>query len=199
MHSIEPYFNWRNLYAAEEDERSPFYGREYSEVYFVDAIYDHYIHPQWDNIGSSTLFMKLLYADYEDDFAIIELIGEWNDTLHNDIMTLKRDIMDQLIAEGIRKFILIGENVLNFHSSDDSYYEEWFEDIQEDEGWIALLNFHPHVLQDFTDSGIDNYFIYGGPLNNFNWESYRPLQLFQKINQLVQRRFDVNYMLDEGE
>ena len=43
MHMIEPYFNWRNLYAAEEDERSPFYGREYSELYFSDAIYDHYI------------------------------------------------------------------------------------------------------------------------------------------------------------
>jgi len=28
------------------------------------------------------------------------------------------------------QFILIGENVLNFHSSDDCYYEEWFQDVE---------------------------------------------------------------------
>ena len=34
MHTIEPYWNWRNLYAAELDEQSPFYGREYSETFY---------------------------------------------------------------------------------------------------------------------------------------------------------------------
>ncbi|MEI9956833.1 MAG: hypothetical protein WDM90_11140 [Ferruginibacter sp.] len=34
MQNIEPYFNWRHLYAAEEDELSPFYGRTYSEFEF---------------------------------------------------------------------------------------------------------------------------------------------------------------------
>jgi hypothetical protein len=34
MHDIEPYYNWRYLYTAETDERSPFYGREYSEFEF---------------------------------------------------------------------------------------------------------------------------------------------------------------------
>lgn len=182
---------------AEEDERSPFFGREYSEVYFTDAIYDHYIHPQWDNIGSSTLFLKLLFADYEDGFAIVELLGEWNDTLHNDIMILKRDIIDTLIDEGIQKFILIGDNVLNFHSSDDSYYEEWFEDIED--GWIVLLNFRDHVLRDFSEVGADQYFISGGPLNDFSWGSYRPLQLYQKIEQIVERRLDSGYLLEEEE
>jgi len=195
MHNIEPYFNWRNLYMAVEDERSPFFGREYSEVYFTDSIYDHYIHPQWDNIGSETLFLKILYADYDDRYAVIELMGEWNDTLHNDIMTLKRDIVNQLIDEGINKFILIGENVLNFHSSDDSYYEEWFEDIED--GWTVMLNFRDHVLNDFRDAGVDNYFINGGPLNDFEWGSFRPLQLFQRIEQLVERRFDPNYLIEE--
>lgn len=197
MHKIEPYWNWRNLYIAEEDERSPFYGREYSELYYSDAIYDHYIHPQWDNIGSSTLFIKLLSVDYEDQFAVIELMGEWNDTLHNDIMILKREIIDLLIQEGISKFILIGENVLNFHSSDDSYYEEWYEDLEN--GWIALINFHNHVLKDFSAAGIDNYFIFGGPLDDFSWGSHRPLQLFQKVEQMVEKRFDPNFMLDEYE
>lgn len=197
MHTIEPHWNWRNLYTAEEDERSPFFGREYSETTYTDVIYDHYIHPQWDNIGSATLFLKILYADYEDNFAIIEMIGEWNDTLHNDIMTLKRDIIDHLIGEGINKFILIGENVLNFHSSDDCYYEEWFEDVED--GWIALLNFREHVLADFSDVGIDAYFIYGGILNDFPWASYRPLQLFQKVEQAINKRLDSPKLLEEAE
>ena len=33
--------------------------------------------------------MKILFADYEQNFAIIELIGEWNDAIENDIMTLE--------------------------------------------------------------------------------------------------------------
>ena len=195
MHTIEPYWNWRNLYAAELDEQSPFYGREYSETFYTDAIYDHYIHPQWDNIGSATLFIKILYVEYEDQFAIIVLIGEWNDTLNNDIMTLKRDIIDALIDAGINKFIIVGESVMNFHSSDDCYYEEWFEDVED--GWIAALNFRQHVLNDFTSTGIDNYLIYGGALNDFEWTTFRPLQLFQKIEKMVEKRFDPGFMLAE--
>lgn len=197
MHYIEPYFNWKNLYTAEEDERSPFFGREYSEIYFTDSIYDHYIHPQWDNIGSTTLFLKILFVDYEDRFAIIELMGEWNDTLHNDIMILKRDLMDSLIDEGINKFVIVGENVLNFHSSDDSYYEEWFDDIED--GWIAFVNFRDHVLRDFSSAGIDQFIVMGGVLNDFAWGTYRPLQLFQKVEQMVSRRFDAGFMLDSAE
>ena len=59
------------------------------------------------------------------------MFGEWNDTLHNDIMFFKRNVIDHLIGQGIRKFILLGENLLNFHGSrDDEYYEEWFEKNQ---------------------------------------------------------------------
>ncbi|MCB0779364.1 MAG: hypothetical protein KDC03_07510, partial [Flavobacteriales bacterium] len=136
----EPFWNWRHRYTAEEDELSPFFGREYSEFYFTNAVYDHAIHPQWDAFGSSTLYLKILYADYDDGFAIIELIGEWNDLLHNDIMFLKRDIMEHLMLQGVSRFILIGENVLNFHTSDQSYYEEWWEEVEDAGGWIALLN-----------------------------------------------------------
>lgn len=171
---------------AEEDPRSPFYEREYSEFYFTDKVYNHVIHPQWDNFGSSTLFLKLLYAEYEQGFAIIELIGEWNDCLYNDIMILKRDFIDLLLHEGIDKFILIGENVLNFHSSDDCYYEEWFDDVED--GWIALLNFRVHVLEDFTAANIDNYFISGGKLNQVDWRTIEPETLFENINNQVAKR-----------
>jgi len=186
MHTIEPYWNWRALYSAEEDPKSPFYKREYSEFEFQDAIYDHVIHPQWDNIESQTLFIKLLFVDYTQNFAIIEFMGEWNDLLYNDIMYLKRNIMDHLIDYGITKFILIGENILNFHSSEEDYYEEWFDDIED--GWIALLNFRTHVINDFKDAGIDSYFLLGGELNEQSWRTFTPENLYLKIESLVQRR-----------
>ncbi len=186
MHTIEPYWNWRALYSAEEDPKSPFYKREYSEFEFQDAIYDHVIHPQWDNIESQTLFIKLLFVDYTQNFAIIEFIGEWNDLLYNDIMYLKRNIIDHLIDYGITKFILIGENILNFHSSEEDYYEEWFDDIED--GWIALLNFRTHVINDFKDAGIDSYFLLGGELNEQSWRTFTPENLYLKIESLVQRR-----------
>ena len=186
MHSIEPYWNWRALYTAEDDPGSPFYGREYSEFEFQDSIYNYVIHPQWDNFESQTLFMKILFVEYDAHYAIIELMGEWNDTLHNDIMFLKRNIIDALIDRGITQFILIGENVLNFHYSDDSYYEEWFEDIED--GWIAILNFRDHVLNEFKEANIDHYFLMDGELNEQSWRTNRPEQLYKKIEGLVQRR-----------
>jgi hypothetical protein len=189
MHTIEPHFNWRDYYIASEDERSPFYGREYSEFEFTHAIYDHCIHPQWDEIESPTLFIKILMADYEDGYAIIEMIGEWNDLLHNDIMFFKRNVIDELMAEGINKFILIGENVFNFHASDDSYYEEWFEEVEE--GWIAFLNFREHVLADLQSSNIDYYMVSGGKLNDLSWRSYTPQAMFEKVESMVTLRLGV--------
>jgi hypothetical protein len=188
MHDIEPYYNWKSLYDSSNDPFSPFFEKEYSEFEFTDAIYDHYIHPQWDNMGSTTLFIKILYVNYEERFAIIEMIGEWNDLLYNDIMTLKREIVEHLIQQGISKFILIGENVLNFHSSDDCYYEEWFEEITEDDGWIALLNFRDYVLEDMTRANIDSYLVLGGKLNELKWRTLNPEQLFEQVEGQVTRR-----------
>jgi hypothetical protein len=149
MHEIEPFYNWRHLYTAEEDPRSPFFGRTYSEFEYSQVLYNYYIHPQWDEFGSRTLYMKILYADYELQFVIIELIGEWNDAIENDIMTLKRDVTDKLFAEGITKFILITENVLNFHSSDREYYQEWFDEVTDEGGWIVALNMPEPAQYDF--------------------------------------------------
>lgn len=191
MHTLEPYYNWRGFYIASEDPNSPFYEREYSEFEFSDKIYNHYIHPQWDQFGSSTLFAKILYAQYEEGFAIIELMGEWNDLLYNDIMFLKRDVAEVLMNHGISKFILIGENVLNFHGSDESYYEEWFEDLNDADGWIALLNFRDHVLHDLKAANIDSYFVLGGKLNEIGWRTMNPEQLFDTIQNQVQRRLAI--------
>ena len=172
MHTIEPHYNWRHLYIASDDERSPFYNREYSEFEFTHSIYDYFIHPQWDEIGSATLYIKILFVNYDMGFCIIEMIGEWNDCLYNDIMFLKRNIADVLIEKGITKFILIGENVMNFHASDNDYYQEWFEDIED--GWIACINFREHVVEEFMRSHIDYYLALGGGLNNVIWRSNTP-------------------------
>ena len=107
MHFIEPFYNWRGYYIASEDSASPFFGRDYSEFTFTDHIYNYVIHPQWDSIGSPTLYIKILFVDYEECFAIIEMIGEWNDAIENDIMTFKRDIIEPIMSHGINKFILI--------------------------------------------------------------------------------------------
>ncbi len=184
---IEPFYGWRGLYVASEDENSPFYEHVYDEFEFHNKVYNFYIHPQWDSIGSSTLFIKILYVDYEEKYAIIELIGEWNDAIENDIMTLKRDIIDFLIRDGINKFILIGENVLNFHFSDDCYYEEWFDDVEED-GWIALVNFHEHVIKELQSIHIDHYFVMGGALDEIDWREYNPHQFYKKVSSIVNKR-----------
>lgn len=191
MHDIEPFYRWREHYVSSEDPLSPFYDCEYDEFNFSQKIYNFYIHPQWDNMGSTTLFIKIIFADYEEGYAFIELIGEWNDTLHNDIMILKRDIADHMMLQGISKFVLIGENVLNFHASDDCYYEEWFEDVEEKDGWIALLNFRDHVLGEISDANVDSYFVLGGQFQELAWRTLAPKHVFQLVEDLVQRRIGI--------
>jgi hypothetical protein len=189
MHEIEPYYSWRHLYIASDDELSPFYGREYSEFEFTHKIYNYVIHPQWDFFGSETLYIKILFVDYIEKYCIIEMMGEWNDALNNDIMFLKREIIDILIQNGINKFILIGENVLNFHYSDESYYEEWFEDIGET-GWIVLLNFREHVIREMKRINLDYYFNTGGELDDFNWRRFSPGQVFGNVFKIISKRLN---------
>lgn len=185
MQDIEPYFNWRHLYVAEEDPASPFYGREYNEFEFTQVIYNFYIHPQWDDFGSRTLYMKLLFTDYDQGYAIIELLGEWNDAIENDIMTLRREVTDHLFKAGIRRFIIMGDNILNFHSSDDSYYEEWFEQLEEDNGWVVILNLPEHSKHDFTKARITRYIEL---LYLLEWRTLKPEAVFAFIDGEMQRR-----------
>lgn len=188
MHDIEPHFNWRHLYTAENDRRSPFAGRTYSEFYFSNTIYNYYIHPQWDEFGSRTLYAKLLYCDYRERFCVIELIGEWNDLLYNNIMFFYRNVVEPLTDEGIRHFILCGENILSFHSDTDDYYQEWFDAVED--GWIVCLNFRDHVIHDFVKARLDYYLAFGGRFDEFNWRGLTPAQLFNTINSLMMKRLN---------
>ncbi len=186
MQEIEPFYRWRDFYQAEQDNKSPFYDREYSEFEFTNQIYNYLIHPQWDEFGSHTLYVKILYVDYEEGFAIIEMMGEWNDAINNDIMLFKREVGEILMDAGVDKFILVGENVLNFHSSDDCYYEEWFSDIED--GWIVALNFQEHVLEELRHTHIDYYINFGGELDHFNWRLLSPAQVFLGVKQIISKR-----------
>ena len=187
MHDIEPFFGWEFSYDSNADERSPFYQAEYETNQYTNTIYGYYIHPYWDFIGSETLYVKVLMADYHRKFVIIEFLGEWNDTLHNDIMHLKRNVIDYFTGEGINHFILIGENILTNHGSDDEYYEEWFEDGEN--GWIVLLNFREFVLREMNAYNLDSYLIWGGILDELdNWRTTNPHKLFEFVRKEVEKR-----------
>lgn len=189
MHEIEPYYSWLKYYDSSEDERSPFFGKEYNYELYQDAIYNYYIDPAWDYMGSETLYIKLLFADYHLGYAVIEFIGEWNDALSNDIMFLKRNILDHLQVNGINKYILIGESVFNFHGSDDCYYEEWFDDVEN--GWIAAVNFQDFVTDEWRKYDIDSYINIGGELNMNNWRTMTPQAFCEKINTVIGKRIDL--------
>ena len=179
MHNLEPFYNWRHIYTSEEDQRSPFYGRLYSEFEFSHTVYNYYIHPQWDDFGSRTLYLKVLLADYDEQYAVIELMGEWNDAVENDIMQLKREVLEKFMYEGINKFILIAENVLNFHSSDSEYYQELYEETSEENGWVVALNMPEQSQYDFRKAHLDRYIEL---MELDNWRIYKPFHLFKKID-----------------
>ena len=187
MHNLEPFYNWRHIYTSEEDPRSPFYGRTYSEFKFSQTVYNYYIHPQWDDFGSRTLYLKMIYADYDLHFVVLELIGEWNDAIENDIMELKREVLDPLFKQGITKYILIAENVLNFHSSDKEYYQEWYDEVSEENGWIVAINMSAAAQHDFKKKKL-NYYVELMELPE--WRTYKPYHLFKKINDELNRRLE---------
>ena len=185
MQDIEPHFKWRNSYIAAEDKRSPFYGAVYNEFAYTKKIYNYFIHPQWDDFGSPTLYTKLLFLDYEEGYAILEFIGEWNDAIQNDIMLFKRGVADLLMEEGIFKFVLICENVLNFHGSDDCYYEEWGQECREEDGWICLINVRAHLEEEMTEMLLQYHINFGAYYNEINWRPHQPQHFYKVAEALV--------------
>lgn len=192
MHDIEPHFRWRDFYIASSDRLSPFYGRTYSEFECTNSLYNFYIHPQWDAFGSSTLYTKILFVDYEEGFALLEMMGEWNDTLHNDIMFLKRNVAEPLMRQGVSKFVFFCENVFNFHAStDDDYYAEWAEELREEGGWIALLNTRTHVEEEMEAGRLSLYTYFGDEFNHIVWRTLKPpavLTLLETVLQGMSKR-----------
>jgi len=151
------------------------------------TLYNFYIHPQWDDFGSRTLYMKLLFTDYEMQYSVIELLGEWNDAIENDIMTIRREVTDHLYRKGIIKYIIIAENVLNFHSSDDSYYEEWREQLQDDNGWVVVIGMPEQSKYDFKKARLTNYIEL---VDLPQWRTLKPEFVFQLIDNEIMKRLE---------
>jgi len=186
VHTIRPYERWNQYYNSSYDELSPFAGKSYNYDLYSENIYGYFIDPAWDFIGSETLYIKIIFTDYQLGFSVIEMIGEWNDAINNDIMHFKRSIIDHLQKNSINKFAIIGENVMDFHGSDDCYYEEWFEDVEE--GWIAGINFREHVEEEMKLYNIDNYINMSGSLQINQWRTLQPLKFYELVDGLIQRR-----------
>lgn len=186
VHDIEPHFQWRDRYRAEDDGLSPFHGRTYSEFGYTNRIYNFLLHPQWDEFGAETVYLKQLFTDYDEGYVIVEMIGEWNDAVHNDVMHLKREFVDPLIDAGVRRFIFVMENVLNYHGAETDYYEEWMDDIRGDGGWIVLLNTLGHVAEEMTATRLDDYLYYGPPFDDLNWRPQKPERIYEAIEGLLQ-------------
>jgi hypothetical protein len=184
MHELEPFYKWDGIYSSSSDERSPFFGQTHQE--YDLSLYDHILHPEWDFVGSETLYVKVLFADYDSGFTIIELLGEWNDTLHNDIMHLKRNLIDHQLSEGIQRFLLIGENVLNFHGLEDDYYQEWFEEVED--GWIVAMGFREFIHREWNKYGLDSFLNWGGKLEIENWRTLSPAHIQEFIEHEMRRR-----------
>lgn len=196
MHEIEPFHRWHNHYDVAHDERLPFFGKQYNYDLYSETIYGYYIAPGWDFMGSETLYIKVLYTDYLQGYTIMELIGEWNDAINNDIMHLKRNVLESLVLQGVNQFILLGESVFNFHGSDDSYYEEWFEEVDEvfdnnHHGWIAYVNFQDFVLTEMQQYNIDSYINFGGNLQIDNWRTKTPAAFYKQVSDIISRRIDL--------
>jgi hypothetical protein len=185
MHEIEPFYNWNRYYQVYKDKKSPFFGKEASEQY-EHAVYGYVLHPEWDYIGSETLYVKVLMANYSLKYAVIELMGEWNDTLHNDVMYLKRTLIDVMLKHGIKYFVLVGENLLQFHGGEDDYYQEWFEEVEE--GWIVLINLRKYVMEELEKYRLDYFLHFGGTLQMENWRTLKPDVFFGLVDSLIQRR-----------
>jgi hypothetical protein len=186
MHNIEPHYRWRDEYIAAEDPQSPFFGYQNSEFEYTHRLYNFFLHPQWDAFGSATLYGKLLFVDYEEGYALMELIGEWNDALHNDVMFLKRHVVEPLMDKGVFKFAFFCENVLNFHSSpDDDYYAEWAEEVREEGGWIAALNTRQQVDEEMHDGRLWQHLYFGAEYNDINWRTLKPALVGPMLDALI--------------
>ena len=90
-------------------------------------------------------------------------------------------------SKGIYKFILIGENVLNFHSDGREYYEELHEELSDENGWIVCLNMPEQTQYDFRHAHLDKYIEF---MELENWRVYKPFHLFKKIDGELMARLD---------
>lgn len=179
LRDVEPFYGWLDVYDAENDPNSPFH-----EVVHSEFEYDRYmnnipVHPLWDDIQSDSLLVKVLYADYERAYAIIELFGEWNDLYQNDFKLLAENCLTYFVDAGINQFILVAENVFNGYFEADDYYEAMQDELGS--GWMCLLRLRPSVAEELEAYHIGQYFFRSEICDEAEWRKMKPFQLYTLI------------------
>jgi len=105
-------------------------------------------------------------------------------------MLFRKNVIEILQQQGITKFLLIGEHIFNFHGDADDYYQEWFEEILEEDGWIVGLNFRDFVIDEMASYNITQYIHMRAPFDGVKWRPYKPELLIEKIDQLFNNWLD---------
>lgn len=185
MHDVEPFDGWQLYYDANMDDRSPFRDADHQFHATTRQIYNYVANPLWEPIGSESLLVKILFADYDRGYGIIELIGEWNDLHQNDFKLLVEECLAIMQYEGINKFIFICENVFNIYVNDEDYYEAFTDELQD--GWVCLLRARDHVKEDFQSYGLDQYLFWSPQIDEIMWRKLRPWQLFEAAENVINR------------
>jgi hypothetical protein len=185
MHEIEPFYGWLHLYSNEADDNSPFQSAEHSAFTLDKGVYEYLAHPLWDHIDSDGLLVKILFANYLQGYAVIELFGVWNDLIQNDYRLLAENCLTYLIDAGIDKFIFIMENVINIYLAADDYYEALQEELGD--GWICMLRPRQHVVAEIEQYDIGHYFFWSEELDDLNWRKTKPWELFALVEGKMQK------------
>lgn len=188
LHHIEPFYGWLERYSHSSDEKSPFHQVEHNQFYFDRSINNIPAHPLWDDIGSESLLVKILFVDYDEGFAVIELFGEWNDLFENDYKLLAENCLTYLIDNEIRQFILVCENVFHIYIESDDYYQAVQDELED--GWICVLRPRQEILEEMEQYQISSYFYWSPVLDELAWRKLSPHQLYQIVKSRM------GYLLD---
>lgn len=181
---IEPHYGWLGFYSHENDPNSPFHGVEHSLFEYNRRVYTYAAHPLWDDIESESLLVKILYANYLDGYAILELFGEWNDLFENDFRLLMENCLLQLQEAGVTRFVFICENVFNIHLQSDDYYQAFLDELG-DEGWMLILRPRQAVWSEIQRYGLAQYFFQHPDLDMLNWRKLKPWQLISACELVI--------------
>ena len=100
-------------------------------------------------------------------------------------MYLKKEIVEKLNKHYIYKFVVFCDNVLNYHGDEDCYYEEWWDDIKDDRGWVCLVNTFDHVSSEMSKYRLHYYINYGPLFNDMNWRTQKPAYLVDILERTI--------------
>jgi hypothetical protein len=185
LHNIEPFFGWLDMYNHEMDPNSPFHEAEHNQFYYDRSVNNIPAHPLWDFIDSESLLIKILFADYESGFAIIELFGEWNDLYDNDFKLLSENCLSYLIDCGINRFIFVCENVFNAYLDADDYYAAMQEELED--GWMCLLKARNTLIEEMSQYNISDYFFWNPAFDELPWRRMKPAEIFYLVEQSMRK------------